>query len=64
MLADQGGDDSFLADQLNTDKLQAACSKAGLDANIRMQEGYDHSYHFISSFVGEHIAFHAGHLKD
>ena len=63
MLADQGGDDSFLADQLNTDKLQAACSKAGLDANIRMQEGYDHSYHFISSFVGEHIAFHAGHLK-
>jgi len=63
MLADQGGDDSFLADQLNTDKLQAACEKASLDANIRMQAGYDHSYHFISSFIGEHIAFHTGHLN-
>jgi S-formylglutathione hydrolase len=63
MLADQGGDDSFLADQLNTEKLKAACERAGLEATIRMQDGYDHSYHFISSFIGEHIAFHAKHLK-
>jgi len=63
MLADQGGDDSFLADQLNTDKLRRACEKAGHDATIRMQDGYDHSYHFISSFIGEHIAFHAKHLN-
>ena len=63
MLADQGSDDSFLADQLNTDKLKAACDQAGHDATIRMQEGYDHSYHFISSFIGEHIAFHAKHLN-
>ena len=63
MLADQGSDDSFLADQLNTDKLKAACDQAGHDATIRMQEGYNHSYHFISSFIGEHIAFHAKHLN-
>lgn len=63
MLVDQGSDDSFLAEQLNTDKLTDACSKAGLDATIRMQDGYDHSYHFISTFIGEHIEFHASHLK-
>jgi S-formylglutathione hydrolase len=64
MLVDQGSDDSFLTEQLNTDKLTDACNKAGLDATIRMQEGYDHSYHFISTFIGEHIAFHARHLKN
>lgn len=63
MLIDQGSDDSFLADQLNTETLRSACTKAGLNASIRMQNGYDHSYHFISSFIGEHFAFHAKHLN-
>lgn len=63
LLVDQGSADNFLADQLNTPKLIESCEAKKLDATIRMQDGYDHSYYFISSFIGEHIAFHAKHLK-
>lgn len=63
MLVDQGTADNFLADQLNTPALIESCKAGNLDATIRMQDHYDHSYHFISSFIGEHIAFHASHLK-
>ena len=62
LLVDQGTADNFLKDQLKTGLLALACKKAGIPATIRMQEGYDHSYYFISSFMADHIAWHAKHL--
>ena len=62
LLVDQGDADDFLEEQLQTPLLVAACEDAGYPADIRMQPGYDHSYYFIASFIGEHIAFHARHL--
>lgn len=63
LLVDQGTADEFLDDQLKTHLLAEACETAGIDATIRMQDGYDHSYYFISTFMGEHIAWHASRLK-
>ena len=62
LLVDQGEADGFLEEQLKTGLLVAACADAGIPATIRMQPGYDHSYYFISSFLGEHIAWHAARL--
>lgn len=62
MLIDQGTADNFLEEQLQTHRLSDACRSAGIDAQIRMQEGYDHSYFFISTFMAEHIAWHAARL--
>lgn len=60
ILIDQGLDDEFLIDgQLLPENFQAACAAAHQPLTLRMQEGYDHSYHFIASFIGEHIAWHA-----
>ncbi|MDO6459935.1 S-formylglutathione hydrolase [Granulosicoccaceae sp. 1_MG-2023] len=59
ILIDQGDADEFLADQLYPQDLKDACAKTGVSINARMQPGYDHSYHFISTFIGEHLAFHA-----
>ncbi len=59
MLVDQGDADQFLEEQLRTEALRAACEETGYESTIRMQRGYDHSYFFIASFVGSHIAFHA-----
>jgi S-formylglutathione hydrolase len=64
LLVDQGEADGFLAEQLKTHLLQEACARAGQPATIRMQPGYDHSYYFISTFLSEHIAWHAARLKD
>ena len=58
-LVDQGEADDFLAEQLRTELLQAACETAGYRADIRRRPGYDHSYFFIASFIGSHIEFHA-----
>lgn len=63
LLVDQGGADNFLDEQLKTHLLEAACATAGILATIRMQDGYDHSYYFISTFMAEHIAWHAERLK-
>lgn len=63
MLIDQGGADEFLATQLRPDLLRAACDAAGHPLTLRMHPGFDHSYYFIASFIGEHIAHHAGNLK-
>ena len=63
LLVDQGTGDGFLADQLKTYLLSDVCEKAGQPAAIRMQEGYDHSYYFISTFMAEHVAWHAERLK-
>ncbi|MBA2238286.1 MAG: S-formylglutathione hydrolase [Lysobacter sp.] len=63
LLIDQGADDEFLAEQLRPELLQAACDKAGHPLQLRMRAGYDHSYYFVASFIGEHIAHHAQALK-
>ncbi|PAL22763.1 S-formylglutathione hydrolase [Sphingopyxis sp. GW247-27LB] len=63
LLVDQGDADNFLAEQLKTGLLAEACERAGQKATIRMQPGYDHSYYFISTFMAEHVAWHAERLK-
>ena len=63
LLVDQGDADNFLADQLKTHLLVTACETAGQKATIRMQPGYDHSYYFISTFMADHLAWHAERLK-
>ncbi|MFZ1743880.1 MAG: S-formylglutathione hydrolase [Pontixanthobacter sp.] len=62
LLVDQGTADNFLHDQLKTGLLALACKKAGIPATIRMQDGYDHSYYFISSFMADHVKWHAERL--
>jgi len=59
LLVDQGGADEFLEPQLRPQLLADACAAAGHPLQLRMQPGYDHSYYFIASFIGEHIAHHA-----
>ncbi|HMT37361.1 MAG TPA: S-formylglutathione hydrolase [Thermomonas sp.] len=63
ILVDQGDADEFLAGQLQPWRLQAAADAAGHPLTLRMQPGYDHSYYFIASFIGEHIAHHAAALR-
>ena len=63
ILIDQGDADAFLYEQLKPQLLQSACEAVGQPLSLRMQPGYDHSYFFISSFIGEHIAHHAACLK-
>ncbi|GFE73566.1 S-formylglutathione hydrolase [Novosphingobium sp. TCA1] len=63
LLVDQGTADGFLEGQLKMHLLEEACTKAGQPATIRMQEGYDHSYYFISTFMAEHVGWHAERLK-
>ncbi|MFM9934848.1 MAG: S-formylglutathione hydrolase [Novosphingobium sp.] len=62
VLVDQGGADSFLVEQLRPELLEAACSAAGIDLTLRLQPGYDHSYNFISTFMEDHIRWHAARL--
>lgn len=62
ILVDQGTADTFLADQLKPELLQAACAAAGQKLTLRMQPGYDHSYFFIASFIADHVAWHARRL--
>jgi S-formylglutathione hydrolase len=63
LLIDQGGDDEFLHNQLKPELLQSAAAEAGHPLNLRMRPGYDHSYYFIASFIGEHVAYHAEALR-
>ncbi len=63
ILVDQGTADNFLEEQLKTQLLEQASNSANYPMTIRYQDGYDHSYYFIASFIGEHIAFHARHLS-
>jgi S-formylglutathione hydrolase len=64
ILVDQGTADEFLDEgQLLPETLVAACKTAGIPLQMRMQDGYDHSYHFIATFIGEHIAYHARALN-
>lgn len=63
ILIDQGTADSFLEQQLLPEIFEAACRTAKQPLTLRMQPHYDHSYYFISSFVGDHIAHHAAALS-
>ena len=62
ILIDQGSADNFLQEQLKPEIFQAACTDASQSLELRMQPGFDHSYYFISSFIGEHIVFHSKNL--
>lgn len=62
VLVDQGDADGFLAEQLRPELLEAACKAAGVDLTLRLQPGYDHSYNFISTFMEDHIRWHAERL--
>ncbi len=63
LLVDQGEADEFLAEQLRPDDLAAACDRAGHPLELRRHAGYDHSYYFIASFIGDHLAHHAAFLR-
>jgi len=63
LLIDQGTADEFLTEQLHPQDLEAACAARNFPLTLRMQEGYDHSYHFIATFIGEHLAYHAEALR-
>ncbi|ALS34953.1 S-formylglutathione hydrolase [Pseudoalteromonas translucida KMM 520] len=60
---DQGGADDFLSEQLKPEALEAAAKVNGYPLALAVHEGYDHSYYFISSFIEEHLRFHAQHLS-
>ncbi|MEZ9132433.1 S-formylglutathione hydrolase [Vibrio breoganii] len=62
ILVDQGDADGFLEEQLKPNHLIDVAAQQQLDFELRMQAGYDHSYFFISSFIDDHLAFHAKHL--
>ena len=63
LLVDQGTDDPFLERQLQPELLKAACDRAGVELELRMQRGYDHSYYFIATFIEDHLRFHASRLS-
>lgn len=63
LLVDQGEADEFLQTQLKPELLRAAADATGHPLTLRLQPGYDHSYYFIASFIGDHIAHHAKALR-
>ena len=63
ILVDQGADDPFLAEQLKPELLEAACRESGLPLELHIHKGYDHGYYFISTFIEEHLRFHAERLR-
>jgi len=62
LLVDQGTSDPFLESQLKPQLLEEACRRAGVALDLRLREGYDHSYFFIATFIEEHLRFHARNL--
>ena len=63
ILVEQGEADDFLESQLKTHLLESICAKTGQVLTVNRRRGYDHSYHFISSFMSNHVAWHAERLK-
>lgn len=63
ILVDQGDRDVFMVNQLKPEALEAAAKAAGHPLTLRIQPGYDHSYHFIASFIDDHLRHHAEALK-
>ena len=62
VLVDQGLDDAFLKEQLQPERLEAACAESGLALEVRRHDGYDHGYYFIATFIGDHLKHHAALL--
>jgi S-formylglutathione hydrolase len=62
ILVDQGDADAFLSEQLKPELLVKACDDAGIDLELNLREGYDHSYFFISTFMADHLRWHAKRL--
>ena len=62
ILVDQGTSDDFLERELRPQLLAGACSGAGIPLTLRLQQGYDHSYHFVSTFMADHLRWHADRL--
>ncbi len=62
LLVDQGAADQFCEEQLKPELLAAACATAGIDLTLNMRKGYDHSYYFISTFMEDHLRWHAERL--
>ena len=62
LLVDQGTSDPFLERQLKPELLREACERAGVALDLRLRDGYDHSYFFIATFIEDHLRFHARHL--
>jgi S-formylglutathione hydrolase len=62
ILIDQGRSDDFLAEQLRPELFFSAATAAGISTHVRVHCGYDHSYYFVSSFIGDHITWHAERL--
>ncbi len=62
LLVDQGEADAFLAEQLQPERLDAACTSAGIPLTLRRHAGYDHGYWFVQSFVADHLRWHAARL--
>ncbi|WP_404335053.1 S-formylglutathione hydrolase [Sphingomonas sp. MMS12-HWE2-04] len=63
LLVDVGAADNFLGEQLRPEMLERACATTGIHLTLRRQPGYDHSYYFVSTFLAEHVAWHAERLK-
>jgi S-formylglutathione hydrolase len=63
LLVDVGDADPFIEKELRPELLRQACAAAGIPLNLRIQAGYDHSYYFISTFMADHLAWHAERLK-
>jgi S-formylglutathione hydrolase len=63
ILVDVGTADPFIENELRPELLEAACEKAGIALTMRRQAGYDHSYYFISTFMAEHLRWHAERLR-
>jgi S-formylglutathione hydrolase len=62
LLIDQGEADPFLENQLRPELIRKACTDAGIGVTLRVRPGYDHSYYFISTFMAEHLRWHARRL--
>ena len=62
ILLDQGQADQFLDDQLQPERFERACAEGGIPLTLRRQDGYDHSYHFVATFIGDHVDWHADRL--
>ena len=63
LLVDIGADDPFLERELKPELLERACGEAGIPLTLRLQPGYDHSYYFISTFMADHVRWHAEQLR-
>ena len=63
LLVDQGGADNFLEEQLKPHLLSRACDDSGIALTLHMHPGYDHSYYFISTFMADHLRWHAERLR-